>query len=193
MVADIPMEISHHEGLLFLSKDLPSPTIRYIAEKSCFLYGGLIDLVRRTVGNSRFYACCGIINMREGAMRYLEEAKYNSGTSKRLKEIRIANHYTQQEVADEMGIGLDYYKKLEAGKKNVQLLRLQKLADSKKLDMDVEYIAFGTSNQKNENGKDDIKKEFYRFISSHQKRETQLNEIILEYIGRIIRSAKGGN
>jgi transcriptional regulator with XRE-family HTH domain len=60
--------------------------------------------------------------MREGAMRYLEEAKYNSDTGKRLKEIRIANHYTQQVVADEMGIGLDYYKKLEAGKKNVQLL-----------------------------------------------------------------------
>ncbi len=55
-------------------------------------------------------------------MRYLEEAKYNSDTGKRLKEIRIANHYTQQVVADEMGIGLDYYKKLEAGKKNVQLL-----------------------------------------------------------------------
>ncbi len=57
--------------------------------------------------------------------------------------------------------------------------------------MDVEYIAFGKSKQKNEYGKDDLKKEFYRFVSSNQKRETQLNEIILEYIGRIINSVKG--
>ena len=124
-------------------------------------------------------------------MRYLEEEKYNDGTVNRLKEVRIANHYTQQDVADEMGIGLDHYRNLEAGKKKVQLWRLQKLALSKKLDMDVEYIIFGKKHQQSKDSDEDLKKEFYRFVTSHQNRETQLNEIILEYIGRIIRSGSG--
>ncbi len=123
-------------------------------------------------------------------MRNEEETTYNNVTAERLRQDRMSRGYTQQEVADAIGVGVDHYKKLEAGTKNLKLWRLQKLATNKNITMDVEYIIFGTKKDDKNDNEDNLEKEFFRFVRNHKGRETQLREIILNYIGRLIQSVK---
>ena len=123
-------------------------------------------------------------------MRNEEETTYNNVTAERLRQDRMSRGYTQQEVADAIGVGVDHYKKLEAGTKNLKLWRLQKLATNKNITMDVEYIVFGTKKDDKNDNEDNLEKEFFRFVRNHKGRETQLREIILNYIGRLIQSVK---
>lgn len=119
-------------------------------------------------------------------MKYPEKDDYNAGTAKRLKEERSAKKVPQAQMAVKMEITLDHYKKMEAGKKNIEMWRLQKLYNDKSCPLDIEYIIFG--NRKAEAGRreDDVEKDFYRFVRQHQNREAELAKVLLAYIEKII-------
>lgn len=46
----------------------------------------------------------------------------------RLKKMRLANNFTQEELAAEAGFSRSYYTEIETGKRNISLLNIQKLA-----------------------------------------------------------------
>lgn len=123
-------------------------------------------------------------------MRFEEETAYNSRTAERLKQDRMARGYTQQQVADALEIGLDHYKKLEAGTKKIKLWRLQKLAESNTIKMDVKYIFLGEKKEDNNSDKDGLEEKFERFVREHYARKTELDDILINYIRRSMDSGK---
>lgn len=123
-------------------------------------------------------------------MRFEEETAYNSRTAERLKQDRMARGYTQQQVADALEIGLDHYKKLEAGTKNIKLWRLQKLAESNVIKLDIDYIILGKKKDDIKSDKDDLNEQFNSFLREHYARKTELDDILIDYIRRSMDSGK---
>lgn len=113
------------------------------------------------------------------------EIKYIRETAKRLKEEREAKRYKQHEIAEKIGVGLEHYQKMESGKKRIPLWRIQLLEDDPEIDMDLNYVIFG-SQEDEDSQKDDVKEEFYALVRRNQEREKRLLAIVMEYITRIL-------
>lgn len=113
-----------------------------------------------------------------------EKQVFVDDTGKRLKEERIINGYTQQDVADWLGMGLDNYKRMESGKRGTELWRIQKLNQKEECKMDLIYVVFGT--RKTDTEGDDIEKDFGEFLWKYRQRDTEVREILWAYMNRLI-------
>jgi len=58
-----------------------------------------------------------------------------SNLSNNIRRIRTANRRTQEDVANDIGISLTAYNKIEQGKSDIAISRLQQIADSLKVEI----------------------------------------------------------
>jgi transcriptional regulator with XRE-family HTH domain len=122
-----------------------------------------------------------------------EEAVLNAKAAKRLKEDRKAKKYTQEQISVSMGVGLDHYKKMEAGKRPIHLWRLQKVGEDPNINLDLAYIAFGISSNQS-SGIKDIEVEFNEFVRRNADDEERLLDVIMAYVTRLLKvKTKSGN
>ena len=58
-----------------------------------------------------------------------EEEKYLQAVGQRIRELRIENGLTQEELAHQSGLHRTYISTLETGQRNLALLNLRRLAN----------------------------------------------------------------
>ena len=59
-----------------------------------------------------------------------QESEYLRRFGDRLRMLRVAQGFTQEELAAEAGFSRSYYTEIETGKRNLSLLNIRKLAQS---------------------------------------------------------------
>lgn len=74
------------------------------------------------------------------AMSKKKLLKVNKESGGRLKKVREQKKLTQEEFADELGISVSAYKKLESGENGISTKRLRKL---KTMNISSDYILYG--------------------------------------------------
>ena len=65
--------------------------------------------------------------------RTAQENEYLQRFGERLRSIRVARGFTQEDFASEAGFSRSYYTELETGKRNPSILNIRKLAHSLKI------------------------------------------------------------
>ena len=60
--------------------------------------------------------------------RTSDQAEVLRQFGERLRQLRMARHLTQEEMAAKAGFSRSYYNEIETGKRNISLLNLHKLA-----------------------------------------------------------------
>ena len=90
--------------------------------------------------------------------------------------------YKQHEVAGKIGVGLEHYQKMESGKKRIPLWRIQMLGDDPEIDMDLNYVIFG-SQEAEDIQNDDVKEEFYALVRRNQEREKVFMRFTVLFVG----------
>ncbi|MCL2416316.1 MAG: helix-turn-helix domain-containing protein [Bacteroidales bacterium] len=92
--------------------------------------------------------------------------------SKNIRRIRALNGRTQEDVANDIGISLTAYNKIEQGKSDIAISRLQQIADSLKVEVTVlfqnqEESTMGIMNDS----------QIYRYKDKDRRVEEELQEL----------------
>lgn len=66
-------------------------------------------------------------------LRYMEDVKYKFGL--RVKELRIAKGYSQEKLAEISDLDRTYIPGIEAGKRNVSIVVIEKIAKAFKINI----------------------------------------------------------
>jgi len=95
-----------------------------------------------------------------------------SNLSNNIRRIRTLNRRTQEDVANDIGISLTAYNKIEQGKSDIAISRLQQIADSLKVEISVLL-------QNEEEPTVDIlnDSEIYRYKNKDRRVEEELQEL----------------
>ena len=102
----------------------------------------------------------------------------NTSIKKNIRSIRKARKYTQEEMADKMGMSLTAYRDLEKGETSIVNTNLRKVA--RLLDTTTEELVLGYRPiQMDGPGLEDIKEEYTGRISALEKRIADLERLVL--------------
>ncbi len=101
----------------------------------------------------------------------------NTSIKKNIRSIRKARKYTQEEMADKMGMSLTAYRDLEKGETSIVNTNLRKVA--RLLDTTTEELVLGYRPiQMDGPGLEDIKEEYTGRISALEKRIADLERLV---------------
>ena len=101
----------------------------------------------------------------------------NTSIKKNIRSIRKARKYTQEEMADKMGMSLTAYRDLEKGETSIVNTNLRKVA--RLLDTTTEELVLGYRPiQMDGPGLEDIKEEYTGKISALEKRIADLERLV---------------
>lgn len=101
----------------------------------------------------------------------------NTSIKKNIRSIRKARKYTQEEMADKMGMSLTAYRDLEKGETSIVNTNLRKVA--RLLDTTTEELVLGYRPiQMDGPGLEDIKEEYTGRISTLEKRIADLERLV---------------
>ena len=111
------------------------------------------------------------------SIKPIVSAMDNTSIKKNIRSIRKARKYTQEEMADKMGMSLTAYRDLEKGETSIVNTNLRKVA--RLLDTTTEELVLGYRPiQMDGPGLEDIKEEYTGRISALEKRIADLERLV---------------
>lgn len=85
-------------------------------------------------------------NKKEIAMEKDEQKKLHKEIGQRLKAARISHGYTQEQIAEKLGINTAYYGKVERGISGLTILNIRKVSEI--LGIDIHFLITGVGKNK---------------------------------------------